>query len=321
MSHRSACGGWTGRQRRRRWRFSETEAGGAEVLAPTRSHANPSCGGTEPCPPSAQTLAAYVCFRPIADISSSVRFPLSGGGMRSHPLKPLHGWRQFIGEVGIIVLGVLIALGASQLVDSAHEEQVKRDTLLAANAEVTTGLQNFVNRRLLEPCIERRFEEVAALLAASPKGGYHAPSWIGRPQFWGFDSAAWDAATAGGRVALLSLNQQTTLGGLYSQLQDLTVLEREEQKAWAEIRQLEMLSDVNSQTRASVRSALAEARLLDWNIGVDSEQPIARAERMGIVGKLTPLGASPSICLPINTPRAEAIKRVNAFFGDNLGEP
>ena len=26
--------------------------------------------------------------------------------------KPLHGWRQFAGEVGIIVLGVLIALGA-----------------------------------------------------------------------------------------------------------------------------------------------------------------------------------------------------------------
>jgi hypothetical protein len=241
--------------------------------------------------------------------------------MHFHLPKPLHGWREFAGEVGIIVIAVLIALGAGQLVDSAHEAQVRRDTLRAANAEVTTGLQNFVNRRLLEPCIERRFEEVAALLAVSAKGGFHAPSWIGRPQFWGFDSPAWDAATAGGRVALLSLNQQTTLGGLYSQLQDLTVLEREEQKAWADIRQLELLSDVDPQTRASVRSALAQARLLDWNIRVDSEQSIARAERIGIVGKLTPLGASSSICLPINTPRAKTIKRVNAFFGDNLGEP
>ena len=26
--------------------------------------------------------------------------------------KPLHGWRQFTGEVGIIVIGVLIALAA-----------------------------------------------------------------------------------------------------------------------------------------------------------------------------------------------------------------
>ena len=31
--------------------------------------------------------------------------------------KPLHGWRAFVGEVGIIVVGVLLALGAQQLVD------------------------------------------------------------------------------------------------------------------------------------------------------------------------------------------------------------
>ena len=31
-------------------------------------------------------------------------------------LKPLRGWREFSGEVGIIVLGVLIALGAQQVV-------------------------------------------------------------------------------------------------------------------------------------------------------------------------------------------------------------
>ena len=39
--------------------------------------------------------------------------------------KPLRGWREFAGEVGIIVLGVLIALGAQQLVEWAnHLSQV-----------------------------------------------------------------------------------------------------------------------------------------------------------------------------------------------------
>jgi hypothetical protein len=39
--------------------------------------------------------------------------------------QPLHGWREFAGEVGIIVLGVLIALGAQQLVEWAnHLSQV-----------------------------------------------------------------------------------------------------------------------------------------------------------------------------------------------------
>jgi hypothetical protein len=36
--------------------------------------------------------------------------------MHFHLPKPLHGWRALVGEVGIIVVGVLIALGAEQIV-------------------------------------------------------------------------------------------------------------------------------------------------------------------------------------------------------------
>ena len=35
--------------------------------------------------------------------------------MRFTSLTPIHGWRAFWGEVGIIVIGVLIALGARQV--------------------------------------------------------------------------------------------------------------------------------------------------------------------------------------------------------------
>lgn len=46
--------------------------------------------------------------------------------MHVHLPKPLHGWRAFIGEVGIIVLGVLIALGFEQLVDAWQWRQKMR---------------------------------------------------------------------------------------------------------------------------------------------------------------------------------------------------
>ena len=38
--------------------------------------------------------------------------------MHFHVPKPLHGWRELAGEVGIIVLGVLIALGFEQVVEA-----------------------------------------------------------------------------------------------------------------------------------------------------------------------------------------------------------
>jgi hypothetical protein len=37
-----------------------------------------------------------------------------------HKPKPWHGWREFLKEYGIIVLGVLTALGAEQLVETLH---------------------------------------------------------------------------------------------------------------------------------------------------------------------------------------------------------
>lgn len=40
--------------------------------------------------------------------------------MHIHLPKPLHGWREFVGEVGIVFLGVLIALGAEQMIESLH---------------------------------------------------------------------------------------------------------------------------------------------------------------------------------------------------------
>lgn len=55
-------------------------------------------------------------------------FPLAAGGrlMRFQLPKPRHGWREFAGEVGIIVLGLLIALGAQQLVESWQWRQEVR---------------------------------------------------------------------------------------------------------------------------------------------------------------------------------------------------
>jgi len=47
--------------------------------------------------------------------------------MHFHVPKPLHGWREFAGEVRIIVLGVLIALGAEQRVESLHWRAEVRD--------------------------------------------------------------------------------------------------------------------------------------------------------------------------------------------------
>jgi hypothetical protein len=134
-------------------------------------------------------------------------------------------------------------------------------------------------------------------------------------------SAGWDAASQSGRAALLSETEQIEFGRLYVQLRELTLLERDEQKAWADIRQLEDQSRVDPQMRATVRSALQQARLLNWHVNVSLEQSESRAEQLGIMEQGSHPPGSPAMCLPTDTPRAEAVAQSNKFFGDKLGEP
>jgi hypothetical protein len=81
--------------------------------------------------------------------------------------KPLHGWRGFAGEVGIIVLGVLIALTAGQAVESIHDrEQVRQgEESLKDNFErfitFTSELDAYA------PCIAARSAELRGLIDRS----------------------------------------------------------------------------------------------------------------------------------------------------------
>jgi hypothetical protein len=55
--------------------------------------------------------------------------------MHIHLPKPSHGWREFLGEVGVIVIGVLIALGAEQAVEAAHHRSQVHEMTAKLRAE------------------------------------------------------------------------------------------------------------------------------------------------------------------------------------------
>jgi len=61
-----------------------------------------------------------------------------------HLPKPLHGWREFLGEVGIIVIGVLIALGAEQGVEAVHHRSQVHTATEKLRAE------SIENRKVIE---------------------------------------------------------------------------------------------------------------------------------------------------------------------------
>jgi hypothetical protein len=86
--------------------------------------------------------------------------------MHFHLPKPIHGWRQFFGEVGIIVLGVLIALSAEQIVHNITEKRKTGEAQERIKNELGLSLGLSVERIAVSPCVQNRLRGIATELAS-----------------------------------------------------------------------------------------------------------------------------------------------------------
>lgn len=72
--------------------------------------------------------------------------------MHFHLPKPLHGWREFVGEIAIIVIGVLIALGAEQVVEHWRWEHKVAAAERSMNEEIKNSLLGVIEMDRLQKC-------------------------------------------------------------------------------------------------------------------------------------------------------------------------
>jgi hypothetical protein len=235
--------------------------------------------------------------------------------MRVRLPKPLHGWRRFADEVGIIVLGVLIALVAGQVAQNLQERQTARDTRKAVRAEIAAGLASLALRQRVEPCIARRLGEIRQIVDRwGQSGSYETPSWIGAVPMFGVSLARYDAANAAGRLAPLSSDEQYGLGVLAFGLKTFADLQSKEAEQWARLRMLRSGAAALSETdRANIRVALQEAQLLDYRAKLSARQFIGLAARSGIKPDFSAFNQRmrliwkssairPSVCSSMTTP-------------------
>jgi len=118
--------------------------------------------------------------------------------MHLHLPKPLHGWREFAGEVGIIVLGVLIALAADALIERTN--WLHKVKLADANmrVEIERNRTNAAQYAILQPCADRMLDRMTADLISGNTVDLNKLHAIGEPfvtEAW--TATAWEAAVAG----------------------------------------------------------------------------------------------------------------------------
>lgn len=145
--------------------------------------------------------------------------------MHLHLPKPLHGWREFAGEVGVIVLGVLIAIGFGQLVESIHWQGEVRDARRAIADDMAQTNRAFAFRVAAHDCIAARLTRLNAIIERSakhqpvPKLGQVMPD-IGNALF----QNAWQTSRASQALTHFDRNTLRLYGSYYVSVDSITAL-------------------------------------------------------------------------------------------------
>ncbi len=237
--------------------------------------------------------------------------------MHFHLPKPLHGWREFVGEVGIIVLGVLIALGAEQLLTAVHDRRSAAEARENVRAEARTDLDFIRGRLQTQGCIDRRLAELQTILARAGDGTPEPPpTWIARPPTGPFLFGRWQAATASGRNSMFDPDEQARFAALYALFSRFNELEAREQIVWSELRALEWWQGpLGPQARLDFARALQEAKYLAWDLDYAGTYAVQFGRQAGLADDPLSPALNP-ICLPITTKRADALNRIKGEFGE-----
>jgi hypothetical protein len=180
--------------------------------------------------------------------------------MHIHLPKPLHGWREFLGEVGIIVIGVLIALGAEQVVETLHWREAVDTERDAFRKEIAADLAGAQFRLLQEPCVKRRLSDLLIIFQRHKQGkelGLAGP--VGSPRVLGTESGAWTTAGGGQTIDHMPLDERLEFGSSFAGFAQLSDRMQQESFIWDELRRLDHAELLEREDWAALRGTYAKA--------------------------------------------------------------
>ena len=187
-----------------------------------------------------------------------------------HLPKPLRGWREFAGEVGVIVLGVLIALICEQIAQSWDWKHKAAAAINDMQSEYggDDGPQAYT-RVSIHDCLDARYSELReAVVTRDGPATRAALATIDLPGR-SYDKQAFEGATAAGVIPHVDFARWREIRALYSTVPDLNSLAQSERMLLAELRAISPDADqLDASARFSTLRAIEQLR--EINNGIES---------------------------------------------------
>lgn len=151
-------------------------------------------------------------------------------------LKPVSTWPAFAGEIAIIVIGVLIALSAEEVVQRLNWKKQVSEARGALDSQLVESKFAALERISQSDCTARQLDRVDDLIAKNSIPEVDL-SDLGSLRLWG--TSTWESASASGAVAHMTPEVRDIYAGLFSFTAVIGAMNREEFDTIADLRTME----------------------------------------------------------------------------------
>ena len=218
--------------------------------------------------------------------------------------KPMHGWREFFHEITIVVIGVLLALGGAQLINTLRARSEVASFRAAVNHELGRNLGIYQRVIAQRPCAQRRLAELERFLADTSAGRTdRLVRPIGRPFLQTLYFSAWD--NKGAVMDDLPLALRLQYGELYDEFRNDEKVLLNEREVWRSMSLAEQSEALDHADRMRMRELLTRAEQFNEvaKPNYDYVANLAQALHIRPIGdpNLAQVASDQSFCQPLLT--------------------
>ena len=196
-------------------------------------------------------------------------------------LKLAPGSRNFLREIVIVVIGVLIALILQELVSNWREQRRAADIRRSMHTEIADFTEILSLRLRTQACITAKLDALDSILS---KGGAVGP-WqnVGRPSYFFSSQSAWNSTASDLLSGHIDPETFRSYGELYQGITQYGARGQLEQDHWVVLRSLERQDvPIGGERRWRLLEAVAGARNEALILNAVATQMTALAAGLGI---------------------------------------
>ena len=202
--------------------------------------------------------------------------------------RALLGWRKFLGEVWIVILGVFIALAAEQWVqDRQWQQQVKqfRDAL---RREIASNMGTYEFRRAQDRCVDFRIAELERWLEGHLDGRpVVLTGTIGIPASLSLRTSVWESRTSDLETHM-PLEERLTYAKLYDEAANNEAHRLAERDAWIELGDFDGTRTLAAGELMRLRGLINQVRYRHGRFAINSNAQLGYAKEMRVAPKWEP---------------------------------